>query len=294
LIGQFLLAFREVLEAALITAIILAYLKRTKRSAFSRYAWYGVYLASAASLISGASIWFVYGSLTGPAKSLFEGVTAFFAVSVLSYMIYWMAAKGKEIRMEVEKRLEIIATRGATIGLTAFSFIVVFREGLETVLFLTPFLLEDVIGTLAGAFVGTAASLALAYAIFAVGMRINIRKFFYFTSILLVLLAAGLTGDAVHELIEYSEGAGIEPGWLGQHAYVLDIPKDSPLHDTGVIGSILAVMFGYTVSAEWARVIAHLAYLAMALPLVTLVYRNNGVAGKEDENLNEPTNRSYK
>ena len=294
MIGQFLLAFREVFEAALITAIILAYLKRTKKSAFSRYAWYGVYLASAASLVSGASIWFVYGSLAGPAKSLFEGVAALFAVSVLSYMIYWMAAKGKEIRMEVEKRLETIATRGATIALTSFSFIIVFREGLETVLFLTPFLPKDVVGTLAGVLLGTAASVALGYTIFVVGMRINIRKFFYFTSILLVLLAAGLTGDGVHELIEYSEGVGIEPGWLGQHAYVLDIPKDSPLHDTGVIGSILAVMFGYTVSAEWARVIVHLAYLAIALPLVISVYKNNGVVGKEDEDVDASINRSYK
>jgi len=239
----------------------------------ARYAWYGVYLAVVASLVLGASIWFVYGGLSGPTKALFEGVAALLAVSVLSSMIYWMANKGKELKMEVERRLEAIVTRGATLALTSFSFIVVFREGLETVLFLTPFLLEDTVGTLAGALLGTAASLALAYAIFIVGMKINIRKFFYFTSILLVLIAAGLIGYGVHELIEYSEGVGIELGWLGEHAYALDIPQESPLHHKGIIGSILAVMFGYTVTAEWARVIAHLTYLAIALPLVVLVYK---------------------
>lgn len=275
MIGQFLLAFREALEAALITALILAYLARTKRNPLTRYAWYGVYLAVAASFVFGASIWFMYGGLSGPNKALFEGVAAFIAVFVLSSMIYWMASKGRELKMEVEKRVEAIVTRGATLALTSFSFIVVFREGLETVLFLTPFLVEDVTGTLIGAFLGIVTSLALAYAIFVVGMKINIRKFFYFTSILLVLLAGGLASYGVHELVEYSEDTGVELGWLGEHAYVLDIPRDSPLHHKGVVGSILAVMFGYTVNAEWARVIVHLAYLAIALPLVIWVYRKD-------------------
>ncbi len=273
LLAQFLLAFREVLEAALITAIILAYLARTKRNPLTRYAWYGVYLAVAASFVLGASVLLIYGSLVGPAKALFEGIAALIAVFVLSSMIYWMATKGKEIRMEVEKRLETIVTRGATFSLTSFSFIVVFREGLETVLFLTPFLVDDAVGTLIGAFLGVMASLALAYAIFVVGMKINIRRFFYFTSILLVLLAGGLAGYGIHELTEYSKDVGIELGWLGEPAYALDIPENTLFHHKGAVGAIFAVMFGYTVKAEWARVIVHIAYLAIALPLVIWVYR---------------------
>jgi high-affinity iron transporter len=277
LFAQFLLAFREALEAALITAIILAYLARTKRNPLTRYAWYGVYLAVAASLVLGASIGFIYGGLVGPAKALFEGVAALIAVFVLSSMIYWMATKGKELKMEMEKRLETIVTRGTTLALISFSFIVVFREGLETVLFLTPYLVTDAVGTLVGASLGVAASLALAYAIFIVGMKINIRKFFYFTSILLVLLAGGLAGYGVHELVEYSEEMEIELGWLGEPAYALDIPENSLFHHKGAVGAIFAVMFGYTVKAEWARVIVHLAYLAIALPLVIGIYRKDRI-----------------
>lgn len=280
MIGQFLLAFREALEASLITAIILAYLARTKRKPLIRYAWYGVYLAVAASFVLGTFIWFLYGGLSGPAKALFEGVAALFAVLVLSSMIYWMASKGKELRKEVERRVKDISTRGATLALTSFSFIVVFREGLETVLFLTPFLLDDAVGTLVGAFLGVGASLVLAYAIFVVGMKINIRKFFYFTSILLVLLAGGLAGYGIHELAEYSEDSGIELGWLGEYAYNLDIPSESPFHHKGVVGSIFAVMFGYTVKAEWIRVAVHFTYLAIALPLVVWVYKK-GVKREE-------------
>jgi len=277
LIGQFLLAFREALEASLIMAIVFAYLNRTGRNTLSRYAWYGVSLATASSLVSGIAIWFVYGSVTGSTKALFEGVAAFLAVSVLSYMIYWMATKGRELRMEVEKRVETIVTRGSTFALISFSFIVVFREELETVLFLTPFLVEDVTGTLIGAFLGTAASLVLAYAIFIVGMRVNIRRLFYFTSILLILLAGGLAGYGVHELIEYFEDTGVELGWFGRYAYVLDMPQGSPFHHKGAIGSVLAVLFGYTVSAEWGRLIVHLAYLAIATPLIVSTYRKGQV-----------------
>jgi len=280
LIGQFLLAFRETLEAALITTLILAYLKRTGKSPLSRYVWYGVSLAMAASIVFGASIWFVYGGLTGQTKALFEGVAALFAVIVLSSMIYWMATKGKKLKIEVERRVEAYVTSGATLTLISFSFIAVFREGLETVLFLTPFLIVDVLATLAGTLLGIGFSLALAYVIFVVGMRINIRKFFYFTSILLVLLAGGLAGYGVHELLEYFEEAGVALGWLSEPAYILDIPVESPLHHKGVIGSILAVMFGYTVKAEWARVIIHLSYLAITLPLVVLVYRKGMGVGR--------------
>ncbi|HJX23941.1 MAG TPA: FTR1 family protein, partial [Candidatus Bathyarchaeia archaeon] len=114
-------------------------------------------------------------------------------------------------------------------------------------------------------------SLALAYVLFAVGMKINMRQFFYFTSILLVLLAGGLAGYGVHELIEYS---GPEAwGVLGQLAYNLNIPSDSLLHHKGIVGSIFAVMFGYTVAAEWARVIVHLSYVALVLPLIIWVYK---------------------
>jgi len=192
-------------------------------------------------------------------KALFEGVAALIAVVVLSSMTYWMAARRKELRVEVERRVEAITTRGATLGLVSIAFVAVFREGLETVLFLTATLVTDSVATVAGLFLGTLTSLALTYGILVVGMKINVRRFFYFTSILLVLLAGGLAGYGVHEFIEYTGSASW--GWLGQYAYNLNIAKDSLLHHKGIVGSIFAVMFGYTVSAESVRVIIHLFYL---------------------------------
>ena len=271
MLGQYLITFREVLEAALIISIVLAYLSRTGRKDLSRYVWYGVTSATAISIVLGASIWLIYGALPKTVAALFEGTAGLIAVIVLSSMIYWMATKGKDLKVEVEQRVESIATRSATLGLVSFAFIAVFREGLETVLFLTPFLVTDVVGTIIGLFLGILTALAVAFGIFRAGMKINLRRFFYFTSILLVLLAGGLAGYAVHELIV---GSGASSwGWLGQTAYDLQIPADNLLHHKGIIGSIFAVMFGYTVKAEWARVIVHLSYLAVALPLIMWVYK---------------------
>jgi len=271
--GQYLITFRETLEAALIAAIILSYLARSGRRILTRYVWYGISLAIVASFSLGVIVWFTYGILSETSKLLFEAVAAFIAVAVLSPMIYWMAVKGRHIREETEKRVERAASRSAIIGLSSFGFVVVFREGFETVLFLTPFLLDDTIATLAGVFLGILTAVLLSYGIFVVGMKINLQRFFYFTSIMLILLAGGLAGYGMHELLEYYEETGYKIGWLSEPAYALGIPPDSPFHHKGIIGSIFAVMFGYTVSAEWARIIVHISYLAVVLPLVIWVYR---------------------
>jgi high-affinity iron transporter len=221
----------------------------------------------------GVFIWFAYGVLPEASQLLFEAIAAFVAVAVLSFMIYWMAVKGRNIRKEMEKRIESVTSRGTITGLVSLGFIVVFREGFETVLFLTPFLLGDAIATLIGMFVGILTAILLVYVVFVIGMKINFQRFFYFTSIMLILLAGGLSGYGVHELFEYYEKVGFEVGWLAKPAYNLNIPTSSPFHHKGIIGSIFAVMFGYSVSAEWARVIVHLSYLAVALPVVIWIYR---------------------
>ena len=273
LLGQYLITFREVLEAALITAIIMSYLIRSHRQCLVRYVWYGVIVAIIASLGLGVFIRLAYGALAESSQLLFEALAAFAAIAVLSSMIYWMVTKGRYIRQEMERRVEAATAQGTIIGLISIAFIVVFREGLETVLFLTPFLLQDAVATIAGMAVGIVTALILSYGIFMAGMKINLRNFFYFTSILLILLAGGLAGYGTHELIEYAEETGAQLGWLAQPAYSLGIQSDSLFHHKGIIGSIFAVMFGYTVSPEWARLIVHITYLAIMLPVVVWIYK---------------------
>ncbi len=284
-LGQALITWREGLEAALITSIILAYLSRTGRMHLSRYVWYGVYASLGLSVALGVGVWAFYGVLSETVKLLFEGVAAWLAVIVLSSMVIWMATKGREIKHEIERRVAeaikgeevggrlIVQSRKAILSISALSFVIVFREGLETVLFLTPFMLREMEATLTGAGFGLILALLISYGFFVMGMRLNLRRFFYFSSILLVLIAGGLAGYGTHELIEYGEEIGVEMGWLAEKAYTLPISEDNPLHHNNFIGSILAVMIGYTASAEWLRIIVQISYLAIALPLVIRAYR---------------------
>lgn len=255
---------------------MLAFIYKTRREGLSRYAWYGIYGALVASVAVGVATLVLYGTLPKTDQVLFEGIAALLAAAVLTSMIFWMALRGRFIKHEVEHRLEMVAAGGAMLAVAGLTFVLVFREGLETVLFVTPFLVVDPVATLAGAAAGLAFAVVLAFAIFRVGLKLDLRKFFFFTSILLVLLAAGLVGYGIHELIEFGELQGVATGWWGQRAYDLanyGITADSLLGHKGAIGSIPAVMFGYTVAPEWARIIGQVAYLAVALPLVIIAYQ---------------------
>jgi high-affinity iron transporter len=273
MLGQYLITFREVLEAALIVSIVLAYMIRTDKLDLTRYIWWGVALAVGASIAAGIGVAILFGGLSEASIKLFEGVAALIAVAVLTTMIVWMAIKGRQVEQEIKNRTRDIVEKGTVMGLVAFAFIMVFREGFETVLFLTPFASSDPSGTVYGLLLGIATALVIAYAIFNLGVRIDLKRFFYLSSVLLVLLAAGLAGYGVHELLEYGEAVGAQVGWMGEYAYQLDVAKDSPLYHKGTVGSVFAVMFGYSVKMEWARVIVHMAYLAVFLPLVVIAYK---------------------
>lgn len=273
MLGQYLIAFREVLEAALVVGIVMTYMARTGKTHLTRYIWWGVALATVASVSSGLAVALVYGGLSEASEKLFEGLAALVAVAVLTTMIVWMALAGGRVEREIGERTREAVEGGTVAGLVAFAFIMVFREGFETVLFLTPFATSDLSGTVYGLLLGLATALALSVAIVRLGVRIDLRRFFYLSSLLLVLLAAGLAGYGVHELLEYGEVTGAETGWLGESAYQLDIPSDSPLHHKGTVGSVFAVMFGYSVSMERLRVVVHTVYLVVFLPLVVTAYR---------------------
>ena len=279
MIGQLVITFREALEALLLVTILVAYLRKTRRERYIRSVVYGVLAALAVGVAIAASVMAVYGGLGEGTKELFEGTASLLAVVVLTYMVYWMATKGKEIREDVERRVE--SSRGS-LAIAAASFVFVVREVIETILFLIPFAARDAVGTAVGGISGVAMALAISYGISTAGMSFNLRRFFYYSSILLILIAGGLAGYGVHELLEYAEEKNVELGWLASPAYDLGISENSPFHHKGIIGSVFAVLFGYTVKAEWLRLIVHGAYLAVAIPVIVRVY-----AGKQDSRIRE-------
>ncbi len=266
MMGQLVITLREGFEAVLLVAILVAYLRRSGRAGEVKFAYYGASGAVAVGAAIALAVLNLYGGLQGESKELFEGIASYLAVAVLTYMILWMA--GKNVRQDIEHRAEKRFAWG--IALVAFVFVV--REVIETVLFLTPFAAQDVAGTVGGAALGIAASLVLSTAILRFEYRLSLRKFFYVTSVLLAFIASGLLGYGTHELIEVVEEEGFEP-WYLEKAYDLGLDPSNPLHHKGVIGSVLAVMFGYSTSMEWLRVFLQFGYLAVALVLINRKFR---------------------
>ncbi len=265
MIGQFVITLREGFEAILLVAILIAYLRKTGRAGDIRYVYYGVAAALLSGIITAFGIMMIYGGLSGEGKQIFEGVAAFLAAGVLTYMILWMA--GNDVKKEIESKTQ----KAFGWGIVLIAFIFVVREVIETILFLTPFVTQNLMETALGAISGIAVALGLSLGIFRFEYRLSLRKFFYITSIMLAFIASGLIGYGTHEFIEVLEERGYEP-WFFEKAYDLGIDKTNPLHHKNAIGGIFSVLIGYSASMEYLRVFLQFGYLAAAILMIHLSY----------------------
>jgi high-affinity iron transporter len=268
--AQMLISLRESFEAALLIVIVLSYLKRMGWERYSRYLLLGGFIGVFSSVIFGIVAYQAY--LIVEERALAEAIGAFIAVPVLTSVVYWMARKGKNIKREIERDVKARVTRRGAFGIFSLGFVFVFREGFETVLFLLPLLFIEPLSTALGIWVGIIISLVISYSVFRLGVKMNIRSFFYFTSILLVLIASGILGYGVHELMEYGEEAGWDLEPWSNYVYDLGLSSDNVFHNKGVVGSILAVLIGYSTKMELIRVILQFSYLAFGIFLVVKAY----------------------
>ena len=279
LFPSFLITFREALEAALIVTIMLTYLRKIGKEDLNKYSYMGAGAAVVISLLVGVALQVFYGGLGKVASELFEGVASLTAVAVLTSMIFWMTKHSKDIKGEMQSKIDQAVTQNELYGIAALSFVAVAREGLETVLFLSATFVQDSVGTMAGLVLGIAVVLGLSVALMKGTVDLEIGKFFKVTSILLLVFGAGLAGYGVHELIEAGEHSGMEFGWFGEKPFDIN-PAVNPdgtyplLHEKGVIGSILKGLVGYDGNPEWLRIIVYLGYWLVVGSHVCNQYKN--------------------
>jgi high-affinity iron transporter len=194
MLSSLLITLREGLEAALIIGIILAYLARTNNRQGFKPVWLGVSLAVLGSLIAGATFWRLSVEFSGQAEEIFEGLAMFVAAGVLTWMIFWMRRQAVDIKLHLHAQIQSVLTSGSSLGLVILAFIVVAREGIETVLFLFAATRVDESPILftVGGFVGLVIAIAIGYSIYKGSSRLNLRTFFNVTSVVLIVFAAGL------------------------------------------------------------------------------------------------------
>src|SRR3990172_2752375 len=255
--SSFLITLREGLEAGLIVAIILAYLKSTHQRPHFRTVLIAALAAVAVSLTMGAAIFAVAGEFEGRTAEAFEGTAMLLAVGVLSWMVVWMKRQAAGIKKTLETDVAQAIGVGSAFALALIPFTAILREGLETAVFLfaatrtaTP--LESTIGASAGLLVAG----ALTWGIYSGGYRVNLRVFFNVTGVFLILFAAGLLAHGIHELQE----ASLLPT-LVEHVWDIN----GVLDDGSGVGLWLKALFGYNGNPSLLEVIAYPVYLVAAL-----------------------------
>jgi high-affinity iron transporter len=258
-----LIGLREGVEAALIVSIVLAYLARTGNRRYFGRVWLGVIGAVVASAVLGLLIFATVGELPAPYEQLFEGITLLVAAAIVTWMLFWMRRQAASVSGQLRRAVEQALGRGGAWALAAVAFTAVIREGVETALFLVgqATAVREVNGALSvlvGALIGLALAALIGVGFYHGTRRIDLARFFRWTGVALVFIAAGLLGQAVHEFVEIGV---INLGSAAAYDLSAVLPDDSG------IGAFLHALLGYSATPSWAQVIVHLGYLITVLAL---------------------------
>lgn len=205
--SAFFILLREGLEALLVVAALVAFLTKTGHRSNLRYlhaGWVG-------ALLAGLLTWWASQTLvniSGASREVTEGVAALIAASVLFYVGFWLHDKTTAAQWNsfIQKSMHKALTTGTLWGLAGLSFIAVYREVFETILFYQALWAQtDTAGksmALGGIGAGVIALAIVAWTIFRYSMRLPLRQFFTVSGILMFLLALVFTGKGIAALQE--------------------------------------------------------------------------------------------
>jgi high-affinity iron transporter len=200
MLPAFVVTLREGLEAFLIVAISLAYLRKTSRHALIPAVHWGIAGSILLSIAAGVLL------AQAANQALWEGVLALVAAVLVSTLIVHMWRAGRHLKREIEGRLEASSIKTGTaafLGVFGFTLLMITREGMETALLMNALLFQvrklDIIG---GAVAGTIVAAFIAWLWTRYGHRVNLTRFFQVTAIFLFVFVVQLVIYGVHELTE--------------------------------------------------------------------------------------------
>lgn len=298
--NQFIIAFRECLEAALIVGIVYTFLSKSNLTQQINRMWYAVAAAVIASVGVAFLLEYVNTSIQNEsfaklAESIFMYVTAGF----LLYVVFWLS-KSMASKDAVERLASEAAESSSKWSIFILVFFAILREGFETVMFLFGSSLQSGFSYL-GFFSGIILACLIGYFIVVQGRRINLRPFFSVTSLFLVLFAAGMVAYGTHEMEEFVVKGGhleffgmeskneitrpwnvlvpiteLEAG-ASELFYNFNESKGKYvhiLHDKGSIGSFLKGFFGYNSNPNWIELFVWLFTLGFGLSIWRRFYKS--------------------
>lgn len=236
MLQAFVITLREGLEAFLIIAISLAYLKKTGRRPLIPAVHWGIGVSILVSIAAGLLL------AQAANQALWEGILAIVAAVLVASLTVHMWRAGRRMKSDIEGRLEVSSVKprkAAFLGIFGFTLLMITREGMETALLINTLLFQvRSVQIVSGAIAGTAVAASIAWLWSRYGHRVNLARFFQVTAVFLLVFVVQLLIYGFHELTE----ANI-------------LPNSIPLHDAtepygpdGIYGQ-------------------YLTYLLVALPL---------------------------
>ncbi len=261
--ASFVITLREGIEAALIVAIVLAYLRKVGASERSKYVYIGVVLGVLGSVIVAVAFVLLSVEFEGRFEEVFEGATMFLAAAILTTVIIWMQKNSKAHSEGLREKVGLALTSKESLGLISLAFVSIFREGVETVLFLgSASFSSSEIDVLIGASLGLGTAVLIGIAMMRYSVHLNLRSFFRVTGVLLVLFAAGLVAHGIHE---FEEAGLIAP--IVESVYDINWLID----DRSDLGRLLTALIGYNGNPSLTEILGYLTYWAL---VVSVLYRD--------------------
>ncbi len=274
MIPTFVIFLREGIEASMIVAILLAYLHRIGQRQHYRDVFSGVAVALVFTIGGGVAAYYLIRQYEGSnVQTYFETATYLLAAVILTYMTFWMQFHARGLAKELERRSDLALSKGRRWGLGLLAFQAVGREGLETMVFTLAIIFASdrqaatpVHGKLLliGAVLGLAVALCVAFAIFKLGVKLNMKVFFRVLGIALMVFAAGLLADAIENMQQLH--------WLNFGSHVL-WNTSGTVSEASSFGDVLHSLLGYADRPTELQVFVWLLYVVVSTILFIRVGR---------------------
>ena len=287
-----LITFREALEALLIIGVITSYLKRMDHSKYTKYVWLGAGLAVLASVGVALLFQVVLTGFAAMGSEMYLKISIMFiSAALLTHMVFWMAEHSRDIKKNMEGKMEHYISTGNIIGMVIHSFLVVLREGVETVFFFAAITGGNIGAAMQGwgALTGIALAAIVSFLFFKGTMRVPLKTFFKVTGAFIILIAAGLLVQGISMLQDLNIIGSVLPHVYDITWFLPEHPIDHQhfVRDRGVepvlsgdIGIFLKALFGYSSMPSLEEVIAYIGYFVVIYLLIST--RSSKGAKKEE------------
>ncbi|MDA8925233.1 FTR1 family protein [Gammaproteobacteria bacterium] len=261
--AEFIIVFREVLEASLVVGIIYLLIEKTNQPSHFSKLWSGVFASILASIAVGFIVIQAKNILgNNSTQALFEAIFLYLTAFLIWYVIFWLSKNVSDKKVLEGKTLQ--AMELSSMGVFFVVFFAILREGFETAIFLISSF--SITGTFSylGFISGAMLAILIGYLIVAQGRKVDLKNVFKYTTLLLVFLSAGMIAYGTHEAEEYLVKSGkIENSKIYRVWNILEPAEVVPgvgkvshiMHDKGSIGVFLKGFFGYNSNPNIPEVI---------------------------------------